>query len=369
MVARKIELFAVQMHISVADYATPGAFVTKVSSLFDRMEGMRARDGRGRFRYPALAVFPEDVGTFLFACQYFRLIQRAATLEEAIRRIVWWRLPKVAWLRARHRASAMRAMFLLSARHSYELYHQTFSCLAHRHGMSVVAGSLLVPENLYGATATFRMSPARTGVYSLSVTFGPRGEVVHLARKVNIFKGFEDVLGLSSGPLDEQRPFEVYGTRVGNMISGDGFAVGRDPGFVPIGERLIDQGAEILVQPSATTSPWSATVHDTPDERAMPRSEIWFKNGLMALMRSRPEVRYGINPMLNGTFLDRKFEGQSTILGRDHEGKPTVLARASHFGGEAASEEILFQLATLPERSRLQRPDWQSCNAAVPSPA
>ncbi len=362
MSARKLELFAVQMHISVADYASADVFVQRMSSLFERLDALRIRDRRGGYKHPALAVFPEDIGTFLFMSPYYRLVRSARTIEDALRRIALVRLPKVFWLRARHRTTVLRSLVMMTARRSYELYHRTFSCLARRYQVAVVAGSLLVPDNRYGATGTFRLTRSRAGVYNLSVTFDARGEVLHTTRKVNVLPGFEDMLGVDPGPVEEQRPFEVQGTRVGNILCVDGWTAGSDGGEVPVGERLVRAGAEILVQPSATTLPWAApdSLRDTIPDAVHPgvptHGEACFTQSLLALMKAHPSVLFGVNPMLNGTFLDRRFEGRSTIIGRSAQGAPRILCAASSYGDASGSEQILHHVANLPPRPRLEPP-------------
>ena len=205
-------------------------------------------------------------------------------------------------------------------------------------------------------TSTFKLDPPRTDIYNLSLTFDARGEVVSAVKKVNLVKGLEDTLELSPGELVEQQPFEVSGVRVGNLICYDGFLTGHEPAFVPVGPKLVGQGAEILTQPSANTQGWGEPWALRSQGESITQADAWFQHGLLALMEQLPEVRYGINPMLNGRFFDLSFEGQSTILGRDAEGRPSILARASSYGDDAGAEEVLKVVASLPARSRLRPP-------------
>jgi len=356
MSSRRIDLFAVQAHITLDDYASSSAFAAKMGSLCEQIEQVRERDRQGRFRYPALVVFPEDIGTFLLVSPYYRQIRTARTLDEALKRIAFRRLPRVFYHRARYHASTLRALFLMGARETYEVYYRTFSTLAQRHQLSVVAGSLLVPDNRFGATSTFQLEPSQPRLYNLSLTFDARGEVVHETRKVNLVRGLEDALELTPGTSHEQRPFEVCGARVGNMICQDGFVTGLGPAFVPIGPLLVQQGAEILTQPSANLLPWAERWPLARPERPITQGEAWMEQGLLGLMRALPSILYGINPMLNGGLLGIRFEGQSTILGRGGEGEPIVLACAERFGDGSEVETILKVEASLPARSRLRPP-------------
>jgi len=356
MSIRRIDLFAVQMHVTMADYATPSAFANKITALFEKMDGMRERDEHGQYRYPALAVFPENIGTFLLVSPYFKLIQNAQNLEEALRRIVLRQLPKVVWHRARYQASTLRAVFLMTGRATYETYYRTFSSLACRHQLAVVAGSVLVPDNLYGDAPTYKPARKRAPIYNLSLTFDARGEVVHSARKVNIIKGLEDALDLDPAPLTEQRPFDVCNTRVGNLICYDGFMEGMETPFAPVGPVLAALGAEIITQPSANLGGWEAPWPFADAEPVPTQSQIWLEQGLKAVLEAHPQVRYGVNPMLNGHFLNMHFEGQSSIIGRDERGHATILARAERFGDHPEVAEILLVKAALPARGRLQPP-------------
>jgi predicted amidohydrolase len=365
MAGRCIELFAVQAHITAADYAGPEHFARKISSLFDAINHQRERTVSGSYRYPALAVFPEDIGTFLVLSPFYSLVDDAPGLEEALRRIVYRRLPRVAWHRARYRASAMRSLFLMAARPIYEIYYRTFSSLARRHGLTVVAGSVLVPENRYGYTDTFQLDPRLGSLYNLSLTFNPRGEVIHATRKINLLSGLEAALELSPGPEQELRPFEVAGVRCGNMICYDGFLRGHSPDFRPVAQRLVSQGAEILTQPSANPASWLDPWPHRPQGSSISQRDAWMKDGLMGVMELRTEALYGVNPMLNGRIFDLLFEGQSTLLGRDTQGDPCVLARAAAFGDRSEAEEVLRVLARLPDRLRLTPPPTQYGRPAV----
>ncbi len=356
MAARKLELFAVQMRISAADYASADTFVHRLTGLFEQMDARRVRDRRGGYRYPALAVFPQDVGTFLLISRYYRLIRSAGTVERALRRIALLRLPRVFWISARHRAGVLRSLILMTGGRSYELYHRTFSYLARRHEMAVVAGSLLAPDNRYGATGTFRLRRRSPGVYNLSVTFDARGEVLHTARAVSGFPGLAEALGADEAELEAPHPFEVQGIRVGNAVSLNGWRPAQGQPGGTVGAHLVGAGAEILVRPVATTAPWSSKGGENSGEGEARSGEHRFGLGLLKVMASHPGVRFAVNAMLNGSFLDKRFEGRSAILGRDRAGAPVMLCEATSHGDTPESEQILYHLAVLPPRPRLTRP-------------
>jgi hypothetical protein len=91
-------------------------------------------------------------------------------------------------------------------------------------------------------------------------------------------------------------------------------------------DDLIEQadaaGAWLVVQPSANAARWNGPWSKDPKEI---EGEVWLREGLAKKLQNRENLRYGLNPMLNGAFYDLYFEGRSGIY---QPGSPLALAES-----------------------------------------
>lgn len=327
-----LDLFAVQPLIMPDDYASADAFAAKHASLAERISGIRRAAGSAG---PALAVWPEMVGTFLsIAGQDLR---GCRTTDEAMRRVAFRRLPSLlaAMVRGRTRHLAPGLLTALSPG-MHRAYFSTFSRIAREHDLWVVAGSLLLPRNRYGDGAE-RFAPADARVYNTSYTFAPSGECVAVTRKVNLVPTQEDVLHLAAGTVTDLGPVETPFGRLGTLICYDGFAephTEREPTWASCAPALDALGVTVMAQPSANAWAWDEPwVFNAPGEHLL-RREQWFSEGLFSQLGSLRSVRWVVNPQLVGRVLDNVFEGPSLILARSDDGRVETLAEAKDPRGE-----------------------------------
>ncbi len=322
---RCIDLFAVQAWVSAETYSSPAAFRAAVFDAVDRCHAVSAGD------VPALIVFPENVGTFLFLATMGTLGQRlrSPTLGMGV---ALARNPR-AFLRAlRDRPKPSVAALRSVAPDVRGLYEETFSAAAARAGATVVAGSALLPDGDDGR------------VYNLSLSFGPQGEVLGRTRKVNLVPGLEDTLGLTPGRPEDIPVVETSVGRLATLICYDGFAVPHtddEPHWVRAGARLGPRGAHIVAQPAANPWAWDGDwVHRRAGEPIL-RREQWALEGLQRELQRLEGVRYGVTAHLCGEVLGQPFEGRSAILERGTDGDVRVVAEAPRVGRTAADAAIV----------------------------
>jgi predicted amidohydrolase len=198
----------------------------------------------------------------------------------------------------------------LRAMDIWPLYEATFKEAARVARAYVVAGSLFSPIiDWEPARGYHRASKA---VYNQCLLVSPEGTILSRVPKVNLTKD-ERSNFLSSGPLGNQ----VVQTRLGKLavlICLDAFHEG-------LIEYADASGAWLVVQPSANAAawngPWSANAGQI-------EGEVWLREGLAKKLQGRENLRYGLNPMLNGRFYGLEFEGQSGIY---EAGKALALAK------------------------------------------
>lgn len=251
----------------------------------------------------SLLVYPEYIGFFTFFHKS-NLLEGVLTLEEAIKKQIRREMIKVLWERIRRRASFTRGLLLAHQKETVASFIKTFSLLAKEYSSYVVAGSIpMTGKSL--SLYTKEESRDRKRLYNTSLLFNPQGEIIGHQKKVHLteLEGKKG-LDLSPGALDELHAIPTPLGKIGIVICYDAF-------HHDALKKMAQEGAEILVQPTANPKPW--------DEW---QQEEWLL-GMEMSMREYPFI-YGINPMLTGQFLDLPFAGQSTILG-----SPSIKKRLS----------------------------------------
>ncbi len=336
-----IDLVAVQPFMRVEDYLAPDAFRAKIDALATRIATER-RDRRSDV--PTLVVFPEHIGTFLSLAGHADLVVRGDSVETLLRRIALRRPLRLASSMLAYRTLSPAAAILLGeSGKMHALYRSAFSEAARRLRATVVAGSIILPENAAGWDAA-DLAPRGSRLFNLSYTFAPDGRCVNVTKKVHLVPTLEDALPLSAGDASELAPIDTACGRVGVMICYDGFRephTAAEPRFCALGPRLAAAGVEIVAQPSANPWPWNERwVFCEPGEDQL-RREQWLREGLFAQLAAMPGVRYAVNPQLIGDILGTRFDGRSYIFARAADGTPLVVTAASADALAPTSEEIV----------------------------
>jgi predicted amidohydrolase len=349
-----IELVAVQPYMELDDYRTVDAFDAKIASLTDRIAAARERDARGRFRHPGVVVFPEHIGTFLSIAGYGDLARQGDDVDAVLRRVVLRNPLRLLASMVRYAtASPACAVLLMESPKMHRAYRAAFRDTARRLEATVVAGSIILPDNANGADAE-TMRPASARLYNLSYTFAPDGRCIDVTRKVNLVPTLEDTLPLVRGAADAIAAIATPCGRVGVMICYDGFRephTDREPGFCPLGPHLAAAGVQIVAQPSANPWPWNGRWVFCEAGEEQLRREQWLREGLFSQLPDMPGVRYVVNPQLIGDLLGTRFDGRSYVFERSADGSTTILAAAASELLARDSEEILVARVAAPSEA------------------
>jgi predicted amidohydrolase len=304
---KSVHLIAVQSELRLEHYREGEAFRARVLELCSRaVEGLPEGE-------PRVIAFPEAFALpLVFWLETPEEVVRAGSALEA-----GLRLLRLGWREVLGRATpSPSALFHLRALEVWPLWERAFAQAARQSGAYVVAGSLFSP--------LVDWEPARgyhregRGVYNLSLVFNPQGRVLARVPKVNLTK-------------DERQGFvqggdwgaQVIQTRLGpiaNLICLDAF-------HEHLIERCDAAGAWLVVQPSANAARWEGPWSADPDQV---EGQVWLREGLARKLEGRENLRYGINPMLNGSLYNLRFEGRSGVYAAGQ-----ILALAERPTGDA----------------------------------
>jgi predicted amidohydrolase len=174
-----------------------------------------------------------------------------------------------------------------------------FARAARETGAYVFAGSLFGP--LIDEEPARGLHPAPGPAHNWLAVFSPSGRVLARVPKLRLVADERKAL-LRPGRFGPH----VLTTRIGRL----GVLVCLDAFHEALVERVDAAGAWLLVQPSANAAawfgPWSA-------DGTQVEGEVWLREGLARKLEGRENLRYGLNPMLNGSLYELRFEGRSSV--------------------------------------------------------
>lgn len=330
--APQIQLVAVQMTLDIDDFWSREAFEAAIR---ERMDAVTAETDPA---LPTLVVFPEDVGLLLVLQGMEARLSGIESIEEAISSAVQAHVVALSWTRLIRWKSWVPALFLNRNRLIAETYFGVFADAARDYGVYLVGGSVVLPPyRLQDGVVQWERGPERHEVRNTSYLFGPDGSVLGKQDKVELIElELSGALNLNAGSLDDLNVIDTPLGKIGIAICLDAFSDG-------ITRLLVDQGAQILVQPSANPGPW--------DEW---QQQDWLRSS-HRMTAAEQRFSYAVNPMLNGPLWDIGFYGQSAILAA--AAADTGLGYADTGAGAgfisvaetADSEELLVAVVTHPD--------------------
>jgi len=272
------------------DYLTETAFAARVGNLtVEAIEGLPEGE-------PRVVAFPEA-----FALPLLFWLETPASVREAESALgAALETLKLEWRRALRLGIPSPSVFYhLRAERVWPIYQEVFARAAKSTGAYLIAGSLFSP--LMDWEPVRELHREGWGVYNLSLVLSPQGTVLGRIPKVNLTASERS--GLLSGGRSGQQTLKTQIGTLANLICLDAFH-----------ENLIEEadrtGAWLVVQPSANAARW-----DGPwsGDKSQLEGEVWLREGLAKKLVGRENLRYGLNPMLNGQLYELEFEGRSGI--------------------------------------------------------
>jgi predicted amidohydrolase len=304
-------LLGVEPEMDPSCYRSADAFAAAVSA---PLEQARAAGWLGP---KTVAVYGEHIGTWLVALGEGEAVYRAARIADASRILALRHLPRfaLALLRSRAADRPTQAVFRLKAAAMAGAYQEAFARLARRHGITIVAGSLVLPRPIVLAG---RLEVGSGSLENVSAVFGPDGRLHdRLARKC--FPVAQERSWLAAASVTDLPSFETPAGRLGVLVCADSW-------FPACWTRFGELGTEIVAVPSHVFSDeaWLGAWHgysgtaapadvDAADIGAITEAEAWLKYAMAGRIASCG-ARVGMTTPLRGRFWDIGTGGRSTVV-------------------------------------------------------
>ena len=324
--AQRGNLLGIQPFMLPDDYRSADVFRAKLDGYLD----VAAR--RGWLGERTIVVFPEHVGTWLVAAGEKPRVFQASTIAAAMQALVLSH--PVRFVRALPSARAKDAvkysLFRLKAPVMAGIHHAVFSGMARKRGVTIVAGSIVLPSpGISGGELVIGDGE----LYNVSAVYRPDGSPhKNLVRKVFPIR---DELPFTAPASAADLPvFETPAGRLGVLICADswhpspyGAIVAREADFVAVLSYLSPDG--VWAQPwrgyDGAPAPDDVDAHDVG---TIAEGEAWLKYALAGRL-PRAGIDHGINVFLRGDLWDLGSDGH-TVLVRER-----AVVEARHVAGAA----------------------------------
>jgi predicted amidohydrolase len=325
---RRGNLLGVQPFMVPVDYASEERF-------YARMDGFLAvARQRGWLNEKTIVVFPEYIGTWLVAAGEKPRVYQAESIARAMQTLVlshplsFVRVLPFAFARAKD--AVKYSLFRMKAARMAEIYHAVFSGLAKKHGVTIVAGSIVLPS------PEIRDGKLEIGdgeLYNVSVVYRPDGapyeDVVRKVFPIGTELPFTTQASAADLPV-----FDTPAGRVGVLICADSW-------YPSPYEVMQAKGADLAAVPSYLApdgiwdTPWrgydGAPAPDDVDARDVNKiseGEAWLKYALAGRMAGAG-IQHGINVFLRGGVWDLGSDGHTVVV------RERTVVEAKHVAGAA----------------------------------
>ncbi|MHA6288124.1 nitrilase-related carbon-nitrogen hydrolase [Maricaulis sp. CAU 1757] len=266
----------------------------------------------------SVVVFPEHIGTWLVATGAPRRSFTARTSSEAM---AWLAAASpvrfaTAWLASSERDRMAAALFRMEADVMARDYQAVFSALAERYRVTVVAGSIVLPEP---RVENGVLQAGDGPLYNVSAVFHADGRIDdQLVRKVHPIPseaGFTAAATVADLPV-----FDTPAGRLGVLVCADSW-------HPDVYQRLAAGGAELVAVPAflqadeVWDAPWAGYVTGWPQDVSpdvagqISEGEAWRRHALGGRLASSG-ARHGATAFLRGSLWEMGSDGGNILVDR-----------------------------------------------------
>ncbi|MBU6959288.1 carbon-nitrogen hydrolase family protein [Pseudomonas sp. CVAP len=302
-------LLGIQPELFPTDYQSPEHLHRKLAAYLQR-----ARE-QGLLNEKTIVVLPEHIGTWLMVSGEKDELYQASTLDEAMN-----------WLAVSNPLSFLRALISakgdsrlddaylrMKAKSMARQYQALFGGLANEFGITLVAGSIVLPEP---SVSDGTLKIGRGALYNSSLVFGRDGLPIGQPQR-QLSPAF-DQRGFIQPSTDQV--INVIDTPAGRL----GVLIGNDSWYPDNYRKLNDQGAQLIAVPAFVIGrntwdkPWRGDKGSSTPSKiglepgALSEGQAWHR---LTLTSQHPvsQASAGVSVFLRGQFWDQGSVGQSFL--------------------------------------------------------
>jgi len=310
----KGNILGIQAFMTPVDYASEANFKQKIEFYLSE-----AQKNKLLISEKTIVVFPEYIGTFLVAANEKESLYQAQILEEGLQTMVLSNIGKFAktFISAPDsvKDKVKCAAFAMKAPEMAKIYQKIFSELAAKYAVTIVAGSILLP-NPSVENGILKINDGL--LYNTSMVFDTKGEI----KSSLVKKAFPTADELSFVCPAKSADIPVFETPAGRM----GVLVCADAWFSESYKVLKQKGVDFVVTPSYSNGygnwekRWTGySGAETPvDAKAsigkLTLGEAWVKHAMAERAKNEAGVRKGLNVFLQGNIWDLGADGSTIVL-------------------------------------------------------
>lgn len=268
-----------------------------------------------------IVVLPEYLGTWLVAVNEKKEMYKDTSITDALQRIVWsnlWSFGK-AYINAQSIEKEKDAVFRMKADKMAEIYQNTFSKLAKDFGVTIVAGSIVLPEpEIKNGMLTIQ---PKGKLYNISVVYDQTGKALSpLVKKtapVTAEKSFT-----ANAPSNLLPAYNTISGKLGVLICADAC-------FPENYSTLQQHQTDVVVVPSFVTGSEAWNIYwkgydegatpsdvDKNDFGRITEKDAWLKYALTGRAKAAG-IKNGVIVFLRGDLWNIGSDGQTIIWAND----------------------------------------------------
>ncbi len=306
-------IVGMQVYMTHLDYSSAENFYNKLDYYLDEAKQKQW------LKLQTTVVFPEHIATWLVAAGEKKAVFESATVEGAMQTIVLTHLPSflIKYFNSKAVEKAKEAVFKVKAKKMAHIYQEVFAALAKKYKVSIVAGSIFLPNPVLEKGKI----KVRTGaLFNTSAVFKADGSI----KAPLILKKFptSDELPFCNPSTIPPPTFNINHTKTGVLICADAW-------FPQNYRDLNSSKASIVLVPayssgvglwatkwkgySGLSSPKDAPKDvDSTDIGRITEGEAWHKYSLIRLKNT--EIKMAVAVFLRGAIWNLGTDGQSFIF-------------------------------------------------------
>ncbi|GIV22763.1 MAG: carbon-nitrogen hydrolase family protein [Bacteroidia bacterium] len=304
-------LVGIQPEVEPGEYGCPESFKRKMELY------LQYAKHKGYLTPKTIVVFPEYIGTWLVLLEAPAAAYIRARLEESLRWFVlkhpwrFWRAYRAAQAEGWKDPAAVAA-FQGKAAEMARVYHRTFSELARAYGVTLVAGSIVLPGARIEGDS-LRVEPGAP-LENVSVVYGPDGRPFpQIVRKA--FPIATELTFTRPGRVEALPTFETSLGRLGVLICADSWF---PQSYQALGKVDIVVVPSYLMGDSCWGRPWRGYSGwpAPPDVRdtVLTEGQAWLTYALGGRLPRYDSTAVGLNVFLRGQLWELGADGQAIAV-------------------------------------------------------